>query len=223
MFDSVFDYSVLFCSDTGIAFQIFQSHYSIQQSSGSKKIIHQTAPFLSSYRKREAFYNHRHRGISGLYIWFSRWQDVHAPCPCCMFLPRAHVNVACPCMLHFHAVCLCCMPMSMLHFMSYPGSPVLAALSVKSGHGGPVLEVWSWKSFPGSIILPVLFCLSSSPCHVCPSCFACLVLPDLFCLSFSACPFYLSCSACPVLYVLFCQSCSACLVLPVLFCFSCSA
>jgi hypothetical protein len=74
--------------------------------------------------------------------------------------------------------------------------------------GGPVLQ-----SFPGSPVLPVLFCQSYS---------ACSVLPVLDCLSCSAVQFCLSCSACLVQPVSFCLLSSDrprfCSVLPVLFC-----
>jgi hypothetical protein len=42
---------------------------------------------------------------------------VHASCPYCMSAPHAYVNAA------VLAMFPCCMPMSMLHLMSYPISP----------------------------------------------------------------------------------------------------
>jgi hypothetical protein len=120
-------------------------------------------------------------------------------------------------LLLFHAVYLCCMPIPMLHVMSYPisfvlasqsgmscpgspepGCPVLAVLSWQSCPGSPIPAVLSWQSYSDSHILLIMFCLSSSNCPICMSC-----LPVVFCLFFSAILFFLYFSACPVLPVLF--------------------
>jgi hypothetical protein len=118
--------------------------------------------------------------------------------------------------------------LSVLPYLSYPCSRLLAALSWH-----PVLTVLSWKSCHGSFVRPVPFWLSFSNCLVLAVLFwlpnpvlsypSCSVLPVLFCLFRSACP---------VLPILFCLSCSPVLfclsVLPVpyclsvLFCLSCS-
>jgi hypothetical protein len=44
--------------------------------------MQQTAPSLSEYRKQEAYYNHRHRGISGtnFSIQVSRQRDTYLMC-----------------------------------------------------------------------------------------------------------------------------------------------
>jgi hypothetical protein len=65
--------------------------------------------------------------------------------------------------------------LSDLPWLSYTTSPVLAALSWQFRPCCPVQMVLSLQSCFGSLLLPVLFCLS---CSVCP-----------FCLSCSRCPF----------------------------------
>jgi hypothetical protein len=91
---------------------------------------------------------------------------VNAGSPCCMsivqvratctcFMSKLYVRAAyscqsCKTFLHFHAVCWCCMPTSMMQVMSYPISPVLAALSGPSCPGSPVLD-----PCPGSPVLAV--------------------------------------------------------------------
>jgi hypothetical protein len=132
-----------------------------------------------------------------------------------------YVRTACSCqccmsLLHLHAVCPGCIPMSMLHVLSYQS--FLAAPRAVLPWQSCIGTARSLQSFPGIPVLAVLFCQSSS---------ACPFLPVLFCLAFSACPFLpvlfcLSCSACPVLSILFCLSCSACPVLPILFYLSCT-
>jgi hypothetical protein len=52
----------IFCSDAGNVFQVFRSRYTTANKQ-SITIIQQTAPSMSLYRKREAYYNRRHRGI----------------------------------------------------------------------------------------------------------------------------------------------------------------
>ncbi len=66
-------------------------------------------------------------------------------------------------------------------------------------NGEPDPKHWSWQPDPGSLVLPILFCLFSSACLVCLSC--------------SACPVCLSCSAC---YVLPCSAVLSCPSFPLL-------
>ncbi len=92
-------------------------------------------------------------------------------------------------LLLFHAVCLCFMPMSVMH----------VSLSL-------ILSVPSWQ--PG-FFLSSYFCLS----YFCLSCSACHAQPVMLSLSCSACHvqpvmFSLSCSACHVQPVMFSLSCT---------------
>jgi hypothetical protein len=124
--------------------------------------------------------------------------------------------------MHFHAVCLCYISCFILSPVWQSCPRYLSSLLVLAAPlGSPVLAAWSWRSYPGSLVPAVPFCLSSFACPVCLSCSACPVLPVLFCLSSPAFPvlpvlFCLSCSACPVLRVLFCLPCPAYPFLPAL-------
>ncbi len=132
--------------------------------------------------------------------------------------------------------------LSVLFCLSYPDSPVLAALSLswQFSPNCPVLMVLSWQSCfavlfclscSASNVLPVMFRLSCSGCLVppfsfCLSCFACPFLPSHFAYPVLGWPFLASCPDCPLptscLHCLSWQPCPGSLVLAVLFWPSCS-
>jgi hypothetical protein len=96
-----------------------------------------------------------------------------------------------------------CPILSVLPWLSYTSSHVLAALCwqssafspvLRSCAGSPVLAVRCWQSCAGSLffVLPVLFCRFCLPIQFCLSCSA---------LSCSACPIYLSCFGCYIFSV----------------------
>jgi hypothetical protein len=89
-----------------------------------------------------------------------------------------------------------------LPWLSYPSSTLLSTLLWQACPDSPVLAaimgVPVRQPCPGSLVLPILLCLSSSSCPVqdvlfCLSCSTCpilpvLVLPVLFCLPCTTCP-----------------------------------
>ncbi len=139
---------------------------------------------------------------------------VHVRATCTCFMSMLYFRIACtwqcyPCsisMLYVRASCLVHAACHVISYQSFPGSPVLSALTWQ-----PRRAVLSWLSFPGILVQAISFCLSCSAFLVLPVLSACPVLPVLFCLS---------CSASPVLPVMFCPFCSPCRVLPVPFCLS---
>jgi hypothetical protein len=116
-----------------------------------------------------------------------------------------------------------CPILSVLPWLSYTSSHVLAALCwqssafspvLRSCAGSPVLAVRCWQSCAGSPVLtvPFLFCLSCSAGFVCLSSSVYPVLP---------CPVRPVLSTCPVLVVLSFRSCPGCLMLTVMLCQPC--
>jgi hypothetical protein len=115
--------------------------------------------------------------------------------------------------------------------LSFSADPVLAVMFRLSFAFCSLFSVLPWLSYSGSPVLAVvqfcLYSLSSCACPVLPFLFCLSVMLVLFYLPNSACPllpvlFCLSSSACPLLPVLCCLSSSTCPVLPVPFCMSCS-
>ncbi len=92
-------------------------------------------------------------------LWCISMQHVHASCPCCAAFSMLHVLIVLP----------CCM--SVLHAMSYPIIPVLAALSWQFCPGSSVLAALSSVLAALSSVLAVLSGQScpGSPVQCCGS------------------------------------------------------